>query len=229
MRFKHDKKRNDMKSVVRGNDCSLLIPVRKIVGGEKVRFPLPAATDVEVCLVNAYRRYSLAWSVDVEDDSVLRARVENALPLGTFALEVKGRLFGLAWRSNEYEQLRIVDNNAGGDAEPGETDEGEPSVMMDTAIVLMPPEKELGELIDGANAAIEKADKAKADADGAAEKANGAAERADAAAEEVVERADEATDAANTAAARAVAAAQRVEAMGVDVDAETGEIVVRGV
>lgn len=219
-----------MKSVVRGNDFLLLIPVRKIVGGEKVRFPLPAATDVEVCLVNAYRRYSLAWSVDVEDDSVLRARVDGTqMPLGTYALEVKGRLFGLAWRSNEYEQLRIVDNNADGDAATGETDEGEDSVMMDTAIVLMPPEKELGELIDGANAAIEKADKAKADADGAAERANGAAERADGAATDAVARTDAATDAATKATAKANAAAERVEAMGVDVDAESGEIVVRGV
>ena len=126
-----------MKSIVKGNDFTMRIPVRKVVNGEKVKFPLPACTDIAVRLVTAYRRVPLQWTVDAADDSVLLARVEgDAISLGCYALEVKGKLFGNDWRSNEYEQLRIVDNNAEADTVPDGTDEGEDSVLMDTAVVI---------------------------------------------------------------------------------------------
>ena len=35
-----------MKKIVRGNDFTLRIPVRKIVNGEQVAFPLPARTSL---------------------------------------------------------------------------------------------------------------------------------------------------------------------------------------
>ena len=49
-----------MKKIVRGNDFTLRVPVRKIVNGEKERFPLPACEEIEVNLVNAFRRRRMA-------------------------------------------------------------------------------------------------------------------------------------------------------------------------
>lgn len=129
-----------MKKIVRGNDFTLRVPVRRIVNGEKQRFPLPACEEIEVNLVNAFRRRKMEYTIGVEDDSLLEVSVHSSeMALGSYALEVKGKLFGSSWRSNEYEQLQLVDNNASGDTEFGETDEGEDSVEMDTALVVLAP------------------------------------------------------------------------------------------
>lgn len=91
-------------------------------------------------LVNAFRRRKMEYTIGVEDDSLLEVSVYSSeMALGSYALEVKGKLFGSSWRSNEYEQLQLVDNNASGDTEFGETDEGEDSVEMDTALVVLAP------------------------------------------------------------------------------------------
>lgn len=83
---------------------------------------------------------------------MLLARVEgDKMSLGTYAIEVKGKIFGNDWRSNEYPQFAIVSNNADADTEFGETDEGDNSVEMDTAMVILPPSVELSDLIDKAN------------------------------------------------------------------------------
>lgn len=170
-----------MKKIVRGNDFTLRVPVRKIVGGEKERFPLPACEEIEVNLVNAFRRRRMAHTIGVEDDSLLEVRVQSSqMALGAYALEVKGKLFGCSWRSNEYEQIMLVDNNAQGDT-VFEPQEGEDSVEMDTAVVVLPPTVELGNLITGANEAIEKAD-------AATERANASADKADAAAAKAEQR-----------------------------------------
>lgn len=82
----------------------------------------------------------MEYTIDVEDDSLLEVSVKSSeMALGAYALEVKGKLFGCSWRSNEYEQIMLVDNNASGDTEFGETDEGEDSVEMDTAVVVLAP------------------------------------------------------------------------------------------
>ena len=82
----------------------------------------------------------MEYTIGVEDDSLLEVSVHSSeMALGSYALEVKGKLFGSSWRSNEYEQLQLVDNNASGDTEFGETDEGEDSVEMDTAIIVLAP------------------------------------------------------------------------------------------
>lgn len=129
-----------MKKIVRGNDFMLQVPVRRIVNGEKESFPLPACEEIEVNLVNAFRRRRMAHTIGVEDDSLLEVSVHSSeMGLGAYALEVKGKLFGRSWRSNEYEQIMLVDNNASGDTEFGETDEGEDSVEMDTAVVVLAP------------------------------------------------------------------------------------------
>lgn len=159
-----------MKKIVRGNDLTLRIPVRKMVDGEAVRFALPACTDLEVSVVNAYRRTALEFVVEAEDDSMIDARLKtSAMGLGCYALEVKGKLFGNWWRSNEYEQFRLVDNNASADtAFDGEVIEGEDSVEMDTAIVFMPPTAEMEALLKEAEGAMNRIDTAVEKAENAA-------------------------------------------------------------
>lgn len=148
-----------MKKIVRGNDFTLRIPVRKIVNGEQVAFPLPACTDIVVNIVNLYRRVALSYTIDTAEDNIINARVEgDAVSVGTYALEVRGKIFGNDWRSKEYEQFAIVDNNASGDtAFNGELIEGEDSVEMNTALVILPPTAELTQLITDANTALETA------------------------------------------------------------------------
>lgn len=148
-----------MKKIVRGNDFTLRIPVRKVVNGEQVAFPLPACTDIVVNIVNQYRRVALSYTIDTAQDNIINARVEgDAVSVGTYALEVRGKIFGNDWRSKEYEQFCIVDNNASGDtAFNGELIEGEDSVEMNTALVILPPTAELTQLITDANTALETA------------------------------------------------------------------------
>lgn len=160
-----------MKKIVKGNDFTMRIPVRKIVSGEQVKFPLPACTDIAVNLVSAYRRTALVYNVAVADDSVIEARVEgDSISVGTYALEVKGKIFGNDWRSNEYEQVQIVDNNASGDT-AFEPQEGEDSVDMDTAVVILPPSVELSGLIDDVENTLGKAEEKMEDIQQRADKA----------------------------------------------------------
>lgn len=150
-----------MKKIVKGNDFTLKIPVMKSVEGQKVPFPLPACTDVQVRVCNQFKRISLSYEVDVENDNVILARVEgDQIPLGTYAIEVKGKIFGNDWRSNEYPQFALVANNADADTEFGETDEGDNSVEMDTALVILPPSVDLQNLITKAEEAIADTKKA---------------------------------------------------------------------
>ena len=144
-----------MKKIVKGNDFTLRIPVMKMVEGQAKAFPLPACTDVVVQVCNQFKRIPLAFEIDVKEDNVLLTRVEgDQMSLGTYAIEVKGKIFGNDWRSNEYPQFAIVSNNADADTEFGETDEGDNSVEMDTAMVILPPTVELSDLIDKANEAL---------------------------------------------------------------------------
>lgn len=144
-----------MKKIVKGNDFTLRIPVAKMVEGQPQAFPLPACTDVVIQVCNQFKRIPLAFEIDVKEDNVLLARVEgDKVSLGTYAIEVKGKIFGNDWRSNEYPQFAIVSNNADADTEFGTTDEGDNSVEMDTAMVILPPTVELSDLINKANEAL---------------------------------------------------------------------------
>lgn len=186
-----------MKKIVRGNDFTLRIPVMKIVNGERVAFPLPGCTDIKVNIVNQYRRIALSYTIDVSEDNVLLARVEgDKVAVGTYALEVKGKIFGNDWRSNEYEQFRIVDNNASGDT-VFEPQEGEDSMEMDTALVVLAPSVELGNLIKDAEETIADTKEA---LKGVETKMSG-----------IEQRADTAIGAATTAAERANTAAEKTE------------------
>jgi hypothetical protein len=185
-----------MKKIVRGNDFTLRIPVRKMVNGESFAFPLPGCTDVAVNVVNSYRRVSLSYTIDVKEDNVLNARVEgDQLACGVYALEVKGKLFGNDWRSNEYEQFGIVDNNAAGDT-VFEPQEGEDSVEMDTAMVVLAPEADLSGLITDVGETLKRAEATITDVEKRTEKALGdvatAVGNADKAAENAKAQADRA-------------------------------------
>lgn len=206
-----------MKKIVKGNDFTLKIPVMKMVEGQPKAFPLPACTDVVVQVCNQFKRIPLAFEIDVKEDNVLLARVEgDKMSLGTYAIEVKGKIFGNDWRSNEYPQFAIVSNNADADTEFGETDEGDNSVEMDTAMVILPPTVELSDLIDKANEAL-KASKETNDTINANEEARKEAETKRNAAEERRVSAEEArvsTEGDRTKAeeARMTAEAERVKA-----------------
>lgn len=174
-----------MKKIVRGNDFKLRVPVMKIVDGDKVAFPLPGCTDIKVNIVNQYRRIALSYTIDVSEDNVLLARVEgDKVAVGTYALEVKGKIFGNDWRSNEYEQFQIVDNNASGDT-VFEPQEGEDSVEMDTVVVILPPTVELSDLISDTNEALGKVDGAVSKTNEAVKKANDAVSQVNRALEKV--------------------------------------------
>lgn len=150
-----------MKKIVKGNDFTLRIPVMKMVEGEPQAFPLPACTDIAVQVCNQFRRIPLAFEIDVKEDNVILARVEgDRMSLGTYAIEVKGKIFGNDWRSNEYPQFSIVAKNADADTEFGETDEGDNSVEMDTSLVILPPSVELEQLISQAEGLVDAAQKA---------------------------------------------------------------------
>lgn len=186
-----------MKKIVRGNDFKLRVPVMKIVDGDKVAFPLPGCTDIKVNIVNQYRRIALSYTIDVSEDNVLLARVEgDKVAVGTYALEVKGKIFGNDWRSNEYEQFQIVDNNASGDT-VFEPQEGEDSVEMDTALVVLAPAVELGNLIKDAEETIADTKEA---LKGVETKMG-----------DIEKRADTAIGAATTATERANTAAEKTE------------------
>lgn len=158
-----------MKKIVRGNDFTLRIPVKKIVNGEQVSFPLSDCTDIAVHVVSKYKRTALPYTIDKESNDVLLADVDGTtLSLGTYALEVTGVLEGANWRSYEYEQFAIVDNNASSDTifedniADDDTNKGCMDVKIegfavDTALVVLPPvsaRATIIELIANADAAI---------------------------------------------------------------------------
>lgn len=175
-----------MKKIVKGNDFTLRIPVMKMVEGKPKAFPLPACTDVVVQVCNQFKRIPLVFEIDVKEDNVLLARVEgDKMSLGTYAIEVKGKIFGNDWRSNEYPQFAIVSNNADADTEFGETDEGDNSVEMDTAMIILPPTVELSDLISDTNEALGKVDGAVSKTDEAVKKANDAVSQVNRALEKV--------------------------------------------
>lgn len=222
-----------MKKIVRGNDFTLRIPVKKIVNGEQVAFPLPACTDIVVNIVNQYRRVALSYAIDTAEDNIINARVEgDAVTVGTYALEIRGKIFGNDWRSKEYEQFSIVDNNASGDtAFNGELIEGEDSVEMNTALVILPPTAELTQLINDANTAVETAKqtdatlKANESERTEAEQQRASAEAARVSAENKRSESEKARHAAETERmsnedARKTAEAQRVNAESERIEAE---------
>lgn len=151
-----------MKHITKGNDFIMRIPVVRIYNGERIPMPLPACTDIIVNICSPYRRISLAYSIDVAEDNVILAKVEgDQLYVGKYALEVKGKIGGVDWRGNEYEQIAIVDNNASADTSFDVTEEGEDSLLMDTAIAILAPDTGLYDKVLTAEEAREVAENAR--------------------------------------------------------------------
>ena len=151
-----------MKHITKGNDFTMRIPVVRIYNGERIPMPLPACTDIVVNICSPYRRISLAYTIDVAEDNVILAKVEgDQLYVGKYALEVKGKIGGVDWRSNEYEQIAIVDNNASADTSFIVTEEGEDSLLMDTAIAILAPDTGLYDKVLTAEEAREAAENAR--------------------------------------------------------------------
>jgi hypothetical protein len=151
-----------MKHITKGNDFTMRIPVVRIYNGERIPMPLPACTDIVVNICSTYRRISLAYTIDVAEDNVILAKVEgDQLYVGKYALEVKGKIGGVDWRSNEYEQIAIVDNNASADTSFDVTEEGEDSLLMDTAIAILAPDTGLYDKVLTAEEAREAAENAR--------------------------------------------------------------------
>ena len=155
-----------MKHITKGNDFTMRIPVVRIYNGERIPMPLPACTDIIVNICSPYRRISLAYSIDVAEDNVILAKVEgDQLYVGKYALEVKGKIGGVDWRSNEYEQIAIVDNNASADTSFDVTEEGEDSLLMDTAVAILAPDTGLYDKVLTAEEAREAAESARQSAE----------------------------------------------------------------
>ena len=151
-----------MKHITKGNDFLMRIPVVRVYNGERIPMPLPACTDIIVNICSPYRRISLAYTIDVTEDNVILAKVEgDQLYVGKYALEVKGKIGGVDWRSNEYEQIAIVDNNASADTSFGVTEEGEDSLLMDTAVAILAPDTGLYDKVLTAEEAREAAETAR--------------------------------------------------------------------
>lgn len=151
-----------MKHITKGNDFIMRIPVVRIYNGERIPMTLPACTDIIVNICSPYRRISLAYSIDVAEDNVILAKVEgDQLYVGRYALEVKGKIGGVDWRSNEYEQIAIVDNNASADTSFDVTEEGEDSLLMDTAVAILAPDTGLYDKVLTAEEAREAAENAR--------------------------------------------------------------------
>ena len=151
-----------MKHITKGNDFLMRIPVVRVYNGERIPMPLPACTDIVVNICSPYRRISLAYTIDVAEDNVILAKVEgDQLYVGKYALEVKGKIGGVDWRSNEYEQIAIVDNNASADTSFDVTEEGEDSLLMDTAVAILAPDTGLYDKVLTAEEAREAAESAR--------------------------------------------------------------------
>lgn len=208
-----------MKKIVLGNDFNLIIPVSRKVHtstGDVIQDfnLLPACTDLQVNLVNFNETISLHCSVDVEHTSRLIANVDSSkLNIGNYALEVKGKIYGNAWRSNEYEQIAFVNNNASADEIlDGEIIEGELSVEVDHVFILLPPTVELSDLINKANDAL-KTNKETNDTLNANESARKEAE---------AQRVTAESERTNAEQSRAAAEEARVSAEGDRANAERG-------
>lgn len=163
-----------MKKIVKGNDFTLKIPVMKKTSEGKVPYPLPSCTKLQVRLCNGFTRKVLPFEIDPEQDHVILAQVSGDLPLGIYTIEVNGEAFGKNWHSEEYPQLELVRYNADADTEFGETDEGDNSVEMDTAVVILPPSIELSGMIEETKGLVSQSQEASKVADAAAKDAKSA-------------------------------------------------------
>ena len=150
-----------MKKITKGNDFTLRIAIMKMTEGKGVAFPIPACTDVQVRVFNGVKHITLSYEVDTANDNALLARVEgNRIPVGNYAVEIKGKLFGNDWAISTYPQFAIVSSSPDADTEFGEPIDGGNFVDMGTVIAILPPSVELSNLISDAHGIVEESKKA---------------------------------------------------------------------
>ena len=113
----------------------LRVPLARGMNGVTEAFDLSQCTDVTVSICNSYKRTPLVFSMDESEKNVLLARVEgDTLSLGTYSLEVKGKLNGNDWRSFEENIFEIINGNASADSNLEKDDK------VDVAMVIVSPD-----------------------------------------------------------------------------------------
>lgn len=129
-----------MKKIVKGNDFSLAIPMARVDGETREALDLTQCTDIAVRLCSAYRRIVLEHSIEGADKATLVARVEGEqLSLGTYAIEVVGKVNGNDWRTYDCGAIQIVECNHDADSDLGDIIEGDRIEMDEASVVSAAP------------------------------------------------------------------------------------------
>ena len=105
-----------MKSIVRGNDFIIQIPVRQTSDEGIVAVDLTKCSDLRVVLSGDLGSYEPSFVISDTDTSLLICSVDGSLlPRGVYSVDVNGEYYGVQWRSVKVEQIRIVEHD--GDAD----------------------------------------------------------------------------------------------------------------
>lgn len=99
-----------MKSIVRGNDFIIQIPVRQTSDEGIVAVDLTKCSELRVVLSGDLGSYEPSFVISDTDTSLLICSVDGSLlPRGVYSVDVNGEYYGVQWRSVKVEQIRIVE------------------------------------------------------------------------------------------------------------------------
>lgn len=101
-----------MKSIVRGNDFIIQIPVRQTSDEGIVAVDLTKCSELRVVLSGDLGSYEPSFVISDTDTSLLICSVDGSLlPRGVYSVDVNGEYYGIQWRSVKVEQIRIVEHD----------------------------------------------------------------------------------------------------------------------
>ena len=101
-----------MKSIVRGNDFIIQIPVRQTSDEGIVAVDLTKCSALRVVLSGDLGSYEPSFVISDTDTSLLICSVDGSLlPRGVYSVDVNGEYYGIQWRSVKVEQIRIVEHD----------------------------------------------------------------------------------------------------------------------
>ena len=101
-----------MKSIVRGNDFIIQIPVRQTSDEGIVAVDLTKCRELRVVLSGDLGSYEPSFVISDTDTSLLICSVDGSLlPRGVYSVDVNGEYYGIQWRSVKVEQIRIVEHD----------------------------------------------------------------------------------------------------------------------
>ena len=101
-----------MKSIVRGNDFTIQIPVRQTSDEGIVAVDLTKCSELRVVLSGDLGSYEPSFVISDTDTSLLICSVDGSLlPRGVYSVDVNGEYYGIQWRSVKVEQIRIVEHD----------------------------------------------------------------------------------------------------------------------